>query len=177
MRPLIRGALMPSTECVCVLAFWFCVCGGVGCWNKAALCLVNLSHKCQLAVRCAIVTEMHTHTCNTCCIWPHCPIHTHTHICDTHTSLSPPRGLYFWLHQVPHTEARPPPDWMWWGVRGRRRGVTRGWERLLLPPSPPSLDLPRDRLMPATSFPACLVVACLGGSGPDAELFKTSCGH
>lgn len=54
MRRLIRrGAVTQFTSsCVCVcLCASFLVVVGVGCWNKAALCLVNLSHKCQLAGR------------------------------------------------------------------------------------------------------------------------------
>lgn len=122
-----------STRAVCrVLCVCVCLCAcflvvlGVGCWNKAALWLVNLSHKYQLAGRYAITTEMYT--CSTWCIWPHCLIHSHTHThihkCDTHKPPSlychPPRGHFTLTPLVHHSQKHPPPDWVWWrGVWGQ----------------------------------------------------------
>lgn len=42
-------AVDPAVVCVCVCVVAFLSSGGVGSRNKAALCLANLSHKCQLA--------------------------------------------------------------------------------------------------------------------------------
>lgn len=109
----------------------------VGCWNKAALCRANLSHKCQLAVHYAIVTEMNTFSA--CRMQPHC------RILDTHTSLSPWGALvrsHTHTHAHRHRRAthRGAPTARLNVARSqrRRRGVIRGCGRLLLPSSPPS---------------------------------------
>lgn len=119
--------------CVCVCKVFGCV--GVGCWNKAALCLVNLSHKCQLAGCYAITTAMYT--CNTCCIWPHCCIRTGAHDRTQPAAArvarhSDPAGP---THRNTHCQIECGAE-----SAGQDEGVIGGRGRLLLPSSPPSVN-------------------------------------
>ncbi len=113
LRRLIRKGALCSLQavvrvCVCVcVCLWVCflVCVGVECSNKAALCLVNLSHKCQLAVCYAIVTEMHT------CIMLHMATLSHPQTHMTPTPHCHPRVLRSRLHRS-DTQRHPPAVWM-----------------------------------------------------------------
>lgn len=97
---------------------------GVGSCNKAALCLMNLSHKYQLASRYATKTETYTESARR--IWTCC--HTSSTMWHKHLILSP--GRFVPTPPVPQTQSRPTPDWMWCTVWGQDGCNSR---RLLLP--------------------------------------------
>lgn len=114
---------------------WFCVwvCKpfgsvGIGCLNKAALCLMNLSHKYQLV-------SCYTITAESCarrryCVYLHIHCHIHSNAWRPHLAFSP--GHFVLTPPLTHTNAQslPPPVRVWCGVReqdgcnARQREIT-----------------------------------------------------
>ena len=140
-----------SSPVVCVCVF-LCVCfflvvWGVGSWDKAALCLVNLSHKFQLAGGYATTTEMYTCGTCCCCVWPRPHIHSNRRRRQPEAFIltplvpPPPTHTHTHTHTHRHTNTDTPTARLNVARITRERWVVlRGGGRLLLPSSPPSLN-------------------------------------
>lgn len=132
--------------------FFFC-CMGVGSCNKAALCLMNLSHKYQLASSYATKTETYTESAR--CIWTCC--HTSSTMWHKHLTLSPEHFVP--TPPVPQRSHAPLQIECDAESEGRMV-VIRG--DYYSQSSPLSLNCPEltARLMSVTSFPVCLGETC-----------------
>lgn len=151
MNLLTRGALLLRVPVVRVWVFKVFGSVGIGCSNKAALCLTNLSHKRQL-VNVTQSQRSAPHQVDT--VYRH--IVTPTLMRDTYTSPSA-RGTLLWLHQS-HTRSHTLLLIECEAGLENKMVVVGGREGLLIRSSPPSLDRSglTARLKSVTSFVACL---------------------